>query len=66
MVRNAKAQFERRGGFVRIFPAADTWAKYSQYLGKVLFKTYYLFYQICLKFQIRRPAFQSQLQIRIQ
>lgn len=34
IVRNAKAQFERRGGFVRIFPAADTWAKYSQYLGK--------------------------------
>lgn len=32
MVRNAKAQFERRGGFVRIFPAADSWAKYSQYL----------------------------------
>ncbi|CAG9765974.1 unnamed protein product [Ceutorhynchus assimilis] len=32
VIRNAQAQFERRGGFVRIFPAADSWAKYSQYL----------------------------------
>ncbi|KAJ8924380.1 hypothetical protein NQ315_007176 [Exocentrus adspersus] len=32
VIRNAVAQFERRGGFVRIFPAIDSWAKYSQYL----------------------------------
>ncbi|XP_074037435.1 tubulin tyrosine ligase-like 5 isoform X3 [Leptinotarsa decemlineata] len=32
IVRNATAQFKRRGGFVRIFPASDSWAKYSQYL----------------------------------
>lgn len=34
MVRCAKAQFERRGGFVRIFPTVESWSKYSQYLGK--------------------------------
>ncbi|KAG5889397.1 hypothetical protein JTB14_018271 [Gonioctena quinquepunctata] len=34
IVRNSTAQFKRRGGFVRIFPAADSWAKYSQYLGQ--------------------------------
>jgi tubulin polyglutamylase TTLL5 len=28
----ATAQFDRRGGFVRIFPAVDSWTKYSQYL----------------------------------
>uniref|UniRef100_V5G4R9 Tubulin--tyrosine ligase-like protein 5 n=1 Tax=Anoplophora glabripennis TaxID=217634 RepID=V5G4R9_ANOGL len=32
IIRNTVAQFERRGGFVRIFPAIDSWAKYSQYL----------------------------------
>nr|CAH7729957.1 unnamed protein product [Callosobruchus chinensis] len=32
IVRMATAQFKRRGGFVRIFPAVDSWAKYSQYL----------------------------------
>ncbi|XP_066146909.1 tubulin polyglutamylase TTLL5 isoform X1 [Euwallacea fornicatus] len=32
IIKNAQAQFERRGGFVRIFPAVDSWSKYSQYL----------------------------------
>lgn len=32
IVKLSKQQFERRGGFVRIFPAVDTWSKYSQYL----------------------------------
>lgn len=33
LIKNVNAQFERRGGFVRIFPTIDSWAKYSQYLG---------------------------------
>ncbi|VEN51374.1 unnamed protein product [Callosobruchus maculatus] len=32
IVRMATAQFKRRGGFIRIFPAVDSWTKYSQYL----------------------------------
>jgi tubulin polyglutamylase TTLL5 len=32
VIKMAKAQFDRRGGFVRIFPAVDSWTKYSQYL----------------------------------
>ncbi|XP_050312018.1 tubulin polyglutamylase TTLL5 isoform X2 [Anthonomus grandis grandis] len=32
IIKNAQAQFKRRGGFVRIFPAVDSWAKYAQYL----------------------------------
>lgn len=52
MVRNAKLQFDRRGGFVRIFPAADTWAKYSQYLGrknaiKILRNLFFFFFCLC-------------------
>ncbi|KAF2881607.1 hypothetical protein ILUMI_24550 [Ignelater luminosus] len=35
IVRMAKAQFERRGGFVRIFPTIDSWAKYWQYLDPI-------------------------------
>ncbi|KAG8318405.1 Tubulin polyglutamylase ttll5 [Homalodisca vitripennis] len=35
MVRYAKAQFERRGGFIRIFPAAESWKRYSPYLDPV-------------------------------
>jgi tubulin polyglutamylase TTLL5 len=34
IVISAKAQFERRGGFVRIFPSPKSWELYSQYLGK--------------------------------
>lgn len=34
IVASAKAQFERRGGFVRIFPSPKSWEMYSQYLGK--------------------------------
>ncbi|XP_025263727.1 tubulin polyglutamylase TTLL5 isoform X2 [Camponotus floridanus] len=33
IVASAKAQFERRGGFVRIFPSPKSWELYSQYLG---------------------------------
>lgn len=32
VIKNAQAQFDRRGGFVRIFPAVDSWIRYSQYL----------------------------------
>lgn len=32
IIKNAQSQFERRGGFVRIFPAVDSWSRYSQYL----------------------------------
>lgn len=34
LVKMAKAQFERRGGWVRIFPTADSWLRYSQYLDQ--------------------------------
>lgn len=34
IVASAKAQFERRGGFVRIFPSPKSWEIYSQYLGE--------------------------------
>lgn len=33
IVASARAQFERRGGFVRIFPSPKSWEIYSQYLG---------------------------------
>lgn len=33
IVSSAKGQFERRGGFVRIFPSPKSWEMYSQYLG---------------------------------
>ncbi|XP_024938905.1 tubulin polyglutamylase TTLL5 isoform X2 [Cephus cinctus] len=32
IVASARAQFERRGGFVRIFPSPKSWEMYSQYL----------------------------------
>lgn len=35
MIHNAKAQFERRGGFIRIFPAAESWKRFSAYLDPV-------------------------------
>ncbi|KAF7991613.1 hypothetical protein HCN44_008984 [Aphidius gifuensis] len=35
IVSSAKAQFERRGGFVRIFPSPKTWEIYSQYLDPI-------------------------------
>ncbi|CAG9830207.1 unnamed protein product [Diabrotica balteata] len=34
IIRLASAEFKRRGGFVRIFPSADSWMKYSQYLDR--------------------------------
>lgn len=36
IVASVKAQFERRGGFVRIFPSPKSWEMYAQYLGKYL------------------------------
>ncbi|XP_051161057.1 tubulin polyglutamylase TTLL5 [Leptopilina boulardi] len=35
IVASAKAQFERRGGFVRIFPSPKSWEMYSQYLDPI-------------------------------
>ncbi|XP_054287867.1 tubulin polyglutamylase TTLL5-like [Macrosteles quadrilineatus] len=35
VVRYAKAQYERRGGFIRIFPSAESWKRYSAYLDPV-------------------------------
>ncbi|RZF45150.1 hypothetical protein LSTR_LSTR016383, partial [Laodelphax striatellus] len=35
MIRNAKAQFERRGGFIRIFPSPESWKRYSAFLDPV-------------------------------
>ena len=35
MVRWARDQYERRGGFVRIFPTATSWASYGGLLGTV-------------------------------
>ncbi|KPI92075.1 Tubulin polyglutamylase TTLL5 [Papilio xuthus] len=34
IVRAVRAQYVRRGGFVRIFPSQNSWQKYAQYLGK--------------------------------
>ncbi|XP_023950160.2 tubulin polyglutamylase TTLL5 isoform X2 [Bicyclus anynana] len=35
LVRAVRAQYSRRGGFVRIFPSQNSWQKYSQYLDPV-------------------------------
>ncbi|KAF5292831.1 hypothetical protein FQA39_LY13876 [Lamprigera yunnana] len=32
IIRNAKQQYNRRGGFVRVFPTPQSWLTYSQYL----------------------------------
>ncbi len=32
MVRNAREEYQRRGGYVRIFPTADTWQNYGALL----------------------------------
>nr|XP_043902929.1 tubulin polyglutamylase TTLL5 [Solea senegalensis] len=32
VLRRIKEEYERRGGFIRIFPTAETWALYSGYL----------------------------------
>ncbi|CAG5004183.1 unnamed protein product, partial [Parnassius apollo] len=34
LVRAVRAQYARRGGFVRIFPSQNSWQKYAQYLGQ--------------------------------
>lgn len=36
IIKLIKAQYKRRGGFVRIFPSQDSWKKYAQYLGNIL------------------------------
>ncbi|GBP24411.1 Tubulin polyglutamylase TTLL5 [Eumeta japonica] len=38
LVRAVRAQYARRGGYVRIFPSQNSWQKYSQYLGIYGFK----------------------------
>ncbi|CAK1583985.1 unnamed protein product [Parnassius mnemosyne] len=35
MVRAVRAQYARRGGYVRIFPSQNSWQKYAQYLDPV-------------------------------
>ncbi|KAG8235258.1 hypothetical protein J437_LFUL014258, partial [Ladona fulva] len=35
MVRDIRAEFERRGGFVRIFPSADSWCRYRGFLDPI-------------------------------
>ncbi|KAK7605541.1 hypothetical protein V9T40_007399 [Parthenolecanium corni] len=35
LMRIIRDQFDRKGGFVRIFPSADSWKKYSKYLDPV-------------------------------
>lgn len=35
IVRNARTQYERKGGFVRIFPTVDSMQKYSNFLDPV-------------------------------
>lgn len=40
IVRAVRAQYARRGGFVRIFPSQNSWQKYSQYLGKCSYYSY--------------------------
>ncbi|XP_045537693.1 uncharacterized protein LOC106708604 isoform X2 [Papilio machaon] len=35
IVRAVRAQYARRGGFVRIFPSQNSWQKYAQYLDPV-------------------------------
>ncbi|KAJ2938520.1 hypothetical protein O0L34_g13016 [Tuta absoluta] len=35
LVRAVRAQYARRGGYVRIFPSQNSWQKYSQYLDPV-------------------------------
>ena len=34
MIRTVRSEFERRGGFVRIFPSAESWKRYGIFLGK--------------------------------
>lgn len=35
LVRAVRAQYARRGGYVRIFPSQNSWQKYAQYLDPV-------------------------------
>ncbi|PSN31902.1 hypothetical protein C0J52_21196 [Blattella germanica] len=35
MIKTARAEFERRGGFVRIFPSAESWKRYGVFLDPV-------------------------------
>lgn len=65
LVRMAKSQFERRGGYVRIFPTADSWNKYAAYLGfpPALLKSMYpykkaSFCRSCLGYSHSRLCFE--------
>lgn len=51
LMRVVRDQFDRKGGFVRIFPTADTWKKYSKYLGKstTLRKNFFFLVELKLK-----------------
>ncbi|XP_066994738.1 tubulin polyglutamylase TTLL5 [Anabrus simplex] len=35
IVRSARAEFERRGGFVRIFPSPESWKRYGNFLDPI-------------------------------
>jgi len=34
IIKSVRAEFERRGGFVRLFPSAESWKRYGCFLGK--------------------------------
>lgn len=34
IIKLVRAEFERRGGFVRLFPSAESWKRYGCFLGK--------------------------------
>lgn len=33
MVRSVRAEYNRRGGFLRIFPSPESWKRYASFLG---------------------------------
>ena len=39
LIRWVKDQYDRRGGFIRIFPRAETWSAYGGLLGENFFKS---------------------------
>ena len=38
LIRWVKDQYDRRGGFIRIFPRAETWSAYGGLLGENVFQ----------------------------
>ena len=38
LIRWVKDQYDRRGGFIRIFPRAETWSAYGGLLGENFFQ----------------------------